>query len=140
VKTTISVPYKSHEYIINVNRYPWMDFRRDNLPITNKLLNRKKTVMKTAFLVVMCFLGAVATESNVANWQVRPDETGDFPTIQAAVFGAVHWDTVTLFSGTYTGPGNRNVDFLGKAIVVTSESDPGWAYDSGGNRRVSNAR
>ncbi|MEK7775523.1 MAG: T9SS type A sorting domain-containing protein [Candidatus Zixiibacteriota bacterium] len=50
----------------------------------------------------------------------------DQPTIQAGINVAVDGDTVLLADGTYTGDGNRDVSFLGKKIVVTSEHGPGF--------------
>ena len=49
---------------------------------------------------------------------------GYFPTIQSAIDAAVNGDVVYVAPGTYTGPGNRNIDFLGKAITVRSQSGP----------------
>ena len=48
----------------------------------------------------------------------------DQPTIQAGIDGAVDGDTVLVADGTYTGVGNRDIDFKGKAITVTSENGP----------------
>ena len=49
---------------------------------------------------------------------VAPD--GPKATIQAAIDVAVDGDEVILATATYTGDGNRDVDFLGKAITVRS--------------------
>ncbi|MBD3181126.1 hypothetical protein GF312_02470, partial [Candidatus Poribacteria bacterium] len=56
------------------------------------------------------------------------DETGDvgeenpFASIQRAIEASWNGDTIIVKDGTYTGSGNRNMDFLGKAITVKSEN------------------
>lgn len=53
---------------------------------------------------------------------VNSDGTGDYPTIQAAINAAIVGDTISLADGTYTGDGNRDIDFLGKGILVKSQN------------------
>ncbi|MBE0567097.1 MAG: right-handed parallel beta-helix repeat-containing protein [Krumholzibacteria bacterium] len=55
-------------------------------------------------------------------WQVNPDGSGDVPTIQAAIDAAQDGDTVMLGAGTFTGAGNRDLDYRGKAITVRGQS------------------
>jgi hypothetical protein len=46
----------------------------------------------------------------------------EYGTIQAAIDAALGRDVVVADAGTYTGPGNRDLDFGGKAITVSSEN------------------
>ena len=48
----------------------------------------------------------------------------DYGTIQAAIDAASDGDIVLIADDTYTGDGNRDLDFLGKAITVKSENGP----------------
>jgi predicted outer membrane repeat protein len=72
----------------------------------------------TPFLLAL--LLAAAGTARGAIWLVLPDGTGDWATIQAAVDAAAPGDEIRLGDGTFTGPGNRDVDFHGKALVVRS--------------------
>jgi len=56
---------------------------------------------------------------------VLPDGSGDFPAIQDAIEAAIPGDTIELGDGMFTGDGNRDLDYLGKAITIRSQSgDP----------------
>ncbi|MCP3902537.1 MAG: hypothetical protein GY715_02790 [Planctomycetes bacterium] len=58
---------------------------------------------------------------------VKPDGSGDFATIQDAIDDPLVWsgDEIVLTDGTFLGPGNKDLDFNGKAITVRSQSgDP----------------
>ena len=71
---------------------------------------------------VICFVMAVSVGPAQADIIHVP---ADQPTIQAGIDAASNGDTVLVADGTYTGPGNRDIDFLGKAITVRSEYGPG---------------
>ena len=72
-------------------------------------------------LIVIFFLISF-TPAFAAEYLVKPDGTGDYPTIQAAIDAATAGDTILLADGVFKGPGNRNLDLKGKAITVRSRS------------------
>ena len=55
---------------------------------------------------------------------VKPDGTGDFPSIQAALSSpsVVAGDGIELTDGEFHGVGNRAIDFGGKAVTIWSEN------------------
>jgi len=69
---------------------------------------------------VVCILVVLAAVPCQARIITVGDGRVDFVTIQAAIDDANDGDTVQIRPGTYTGPGNIEIDFLGKAITVTS--------------------
>ncbi len=46
----------------------------------------------------------------------------EFPNIQAGINAARDGDAVVVADGTYTGTGNRDIDFNGKSIILRSEN------------------
>jgi|GEM_PF-1968630 len=58
-------------------------------------------------------------------WRVKADRSGELPTIQEALDSCSFvGDTVLASVGTYLGGGNRDLDFGGKSIALTSENGP----------------
>ena len=60
--------------------------------------------------------------ASAATYLIRPDGTGDFPTIQEAISAASNGDVIRLADGVYLGDGNSQIMFQGKAITVESVS------------------
>ena len=63
---------------------------------------------------------AAVTVCQARTINVDANGTGDFTTIQAAVNDSNTGDTIIVQPGQYTGDGNRDIRFLGKAITVQS--------------------
>ena len=77
---------------------------------------------------VLCFLVfpfalSALLPAAATTYTVLPDGTGDFPNIQAAIEAAADGDVIELGDGLFTGPGNHDIYFLGKAITVKSAAD-----------------
>lgn len=74
--------------------------------------------LASRLLLPASWLVLAASPGSARTWLV-PEEV---VTIQAACDSAQVADTVLVASGTYRGIGNRDIDFKGKSIVVTSRS------------------
>ncbi len=76
---------------------------------------------------------ALALSALGETYVVRPDGTGDFPTIQAAIDAVVGGDTIELANGVFQGDGNWDVRWIGKQITLRSRSgDPHVCFLFGG--------
>lgn len=77
--------------------------------------------MKTSCLLAAAILLVSCTVS-ARTWYIKPDGTGEAPTISAGQDSAAHGDTLLLADGTYTGPDNRNILVFNKRVSFISES------------------
>lgn len=84
-------------------------------------------------------LAAICSPTQARSWLILPDGTGDAPTIQSGIDSAAAGDTVTLANGVFSGDGNRELNFNGKAITVRSMSGmpEDCVLDCGGMRGIS---
>jgi len=74
--------------------------------------------MKKAVLFVVVCLAPTLGQARTTT--VDDDGPADFNNIQAAINDANDGDIIEVQPGTYRGSGNRDIDFLGKAITVRS--------------------
>ncbi|KPL19228.1 MAG: hypothetical protein AMJ92_04275 [candidate division Zixibacteria bacterium SM23_81] len=94
------------------------------IPLAKKLwksthgLVRKLSV---GFFVANLTMGIILLVAPYS-WSKTIHVPEDSSTVQAGINGAEAGDTVLVADGVYTGEGNKNIDFLGKAIVVRSEN------------------
>jgi hypothetical protein len=88
---------------------------------------RAKTWVLTGILTV-----AVVSTTSGRIITVDDDGPADFNNIQAAINDANENDVVEVRPGRYTGEGNRDINFLGKAITVRSidPNDPNIVSDT----------
>ena len=83
----------------------------------NSTRNSKKILEA---LVLIVILALVCVSANAATRYVP----SQYSTIQAAINACSTGDIVIVADGIYTGDGNRDIDFLGKAITVRSQNGP----------------
>ena len=75
----------------------------------------------TASLFLLMALPLLSLPVSVQAATLKVPSTA-YPTIQAGVDATRDGDTVLVAAGTYTGAGNRDIDFGGKNITVVSQS------------------
>jgi predicted outer membrane repeat protein len=70
---------------------------------------------------VVLFLGWLVVAVPCAGEIIIVDDGGygDFDNIQAAIDDSNDGDIIYVLPGTYTGPGNRDIDYGGRAVTVT---------------------
>ncbi|MGI4791083.1 MAG: choice-of-anchor Q domain-containing protein [Janthinobacterium lividum] len=81
-----------------------------------KLCALVRLLCGAAFLSLFLVVSANAATLNVPS--------SLYPTVQAGVDASSDGDVVLVADGTYIGPGNRDIDFKGKNITVTSQNGP----------------
>jgi len=82
-----------------------------------------KTGFRPWFLTVLLCAAISPMALGATTLHVGGGSKTDPNTIQAAVAMAVTGDTIVLSPGTYTGPGNCDIDLKGKALTIQS-TDP----------------
>ena len=78
--------------------------------------------MERLISIIACLLLAVPCMAEIIT--VDDDGPADFNNIQAAINDSNDGDIIEVKPGTYTGDGNKNIDFGGRAITVRSENGP----------------
>ncbi len=89
--------------------------------MVSKVILPCEEVIMTRKVFAVCVILFGLTGSAIAATILVP---GDYTTIQGAINVAVNGDEVLVADGTWTGVGNRGMDFHGKSITVHSENGP----------------
>ena len=92
--------------------------------LTSVAFERVATLNLRAYVRLLCIAIFLSFALSVSASAATLPFPGAYPTIQATVDAAANGDTVLVAAGTYSGPGNRDIDFHGKSLVVTSQAGP----------------
>jgi subtilisin family serine protease len=113
---------------------PYEIIRTDSIISTSHTIKLLPLTSETDYYFVIGLIdvagnGVVDNNEGQCYWFTTPEFLGFlvpsvFPNIQAAVDDAYDDDIVWVADGIYTGEGNRDIDFFGKAITVRSENGP----------------
>jgi polygalacturonase len=87
---------------------------------------------RLVIIVVLSVLSLLVSRPTAARtWYVRPDSTGDAPTIYAAIDSASYGDTVLVAPGTYYRERDKPTEmgiqvwlWLKDGVTITSEEGP----------------
>ncbi len=82
-----------------------------------------KTTLFTAMLAATV-LTVTPAGYCIDQWIDYLEVPAEYPTIQDAINAATRGDIILVDSGTYTGAGNRDIGFRGKAVTVLSAHGP----------------
>lgn len=93
--------------------------------VFNEGVNEKvsRWIMKRISIVCLAFL-FIGVSLPAAVITVDDDGPADCNNIQDAITLANPGDVILVEDGLYTGPGNRDIDYLGKAVTVKSAGGP----------------
>lgn len=86
-------------------------------------MKRSKYVVFALLAGVLLYAGAKPACAETT-WYVDDDVPADFSTIQGALDASSDGDTIIVRDGIYTGTGNRDISFGGKAVHLRSENGP----------------
>jgi len=84
-----------------------------------------KSYLGTAMAIsLLMVVSAFSVTAHAKTIYVDDDGYADFNNIQAAIDDSNDGDMIVVNDGVYTGPGNYEIDFRGKSIVVKSQNGP----------------